>query len=104
MSVETVEEAHVVRVRGEFDLATAPDFAGAVEGLDPSHRLVVDLSECTFLDSSALRALLVAARARTQTGGSAAVVAGPPGILRVLEIARVADAIPVVATVDEALG
>ena len=104
MSVETRPEARVVRVRGELDLATTPEFEAAV-GDDPdlAGRLVLDLSECTFIDSSAIRALLRAAQGRVRAGGSAVIVASQPGTLRVLEIAGVVGVVPVAATLDEAL-
>ena len=48
----------IVEVAGEVDMATAPQLAEAVEGASgPCRRVVVDLSEVTFLDSSGLRAI-----------------------------------------------
>lgn len=102
VTVEVVSGARVVRVRGELDLATTPAFESAV-GAAAADRLVVDLGECDFLDSSAIRTLLRAARAQVAAGGSAAIVAARPATLRVLEIAGVDQALPVLATLAEAL-
>jgi anti-sigma B factor antagonist len=102
VTVEVVPGARVVRVRGELDLATTPTFEAAI-GAPDDGRLVVDLGECTFVDSSAIRALLRAARSAGDAGGSAAVVAVEPATLRVLEIAGVDQALPVVSSVSDAL-
>ena len=56
-------------VRGELDVATAPQLTEAVESLlsQRPHALVVDLAGTTFLDSSGARCLaLVARRARAE--------------------------------------
>lgn len=93
----------VVRVRGELDLATTPDFERAVEHAAFPGRLVIDLSHCTFVDSAAVRSLLGIARAQQDAGGSATVVADQPGILRVLDIAAVDKVVPIRPTIDAAL-
>jgi anti-sigma B factor antagonist len=51
-------------VRGELDLATAPQLTDAVESLlsQQPRALVVDLTGTTFLDSSGARALASVAR------------------------------------------
>ena len=48
-------DADVATVRGELDIATAPALASAIEGT--SGRIVVDLTDTTFLDSTGLRTL-----------------------------------------------
>jgi len=102
VTVEVGRDARVVRVRGELDLATTPTFEDAV-GAPEADRLVLDLEECTFIDSSAIRAILGAARAQLEAGGSTALVAVEPATLRVLEIAGVGQALAVFSSVDEAL-
>lgn len=103
VTVEDVGGATVARVVGDLDLATTADFEAAIADVAPSGKLVVDLSECPFLDSTALRALVLAGRARETAGGSAVLVARQPGILRVLEISGIDRALRVVPTLDEAL-
>ena len=92
--------ATVVRVDGDLDMATSPELEEALEGADVSKRIVIDLSGCTFLDSSAVRALVATARAAEPAGGDVALVTRDPGILRVLEIASVDMLLPVHATVE----
>jgi anti-sigma B factor antagonist len=75
----------VVAVAGEVDLYTAPEFERALESNGSAGgRIVVDLSECTFLDSTGL-AILVQA---TRHGGSNPflVVACGLEVLRALQV------------------
>lgn len=97
------EGGTVVRVDGELDMATTPEFEEVVDDVDAGSRLVIDLSKCTFLDSSAVRVLVSVARDAEETGGTVAVVTADPGILRVLEIAAVDRMLPVHATLESAI-
>jgi anti-anti-sigma factor len=97
------EGAVVVRVEGELDMATSGDFEEAIGDGDPVDRLVIDLTDCTFLDSSAVRVLVETARAMEASGGKVSLVVQDPGILRVLEIAAVDTMLPVHDTLDAAL-
>jgi anti-sigma B factor antagonist len=70
LSVEDTESGHVIRVRGELDLASAPALADALkqsagEGTLP---VILDLAGVTFIDSSALRALVLAGRELSDNG------------------------------------
>ena len=58
--MEPHRDTLVIRAVGELDLATAPDFARAVAGPAGSGfpRLVLDLRELAFCDSTGLRAIL----------------------------------------------
>src|SRR3954471_2336343 len=51
---------HVLAVSGELDLASAPDVraALALAASGPGAHLILDLSEVTFIDSTALGTLL----------------------------------------------
>ena len=75
---------YVVSVAGELDLYTAPVLEEALElNGDASGRVVVDLSECTFLDSTGL-AILV--RADRRIGAALLVVACGRQVLRTFEV------------------
>jgi len=95
--------ARVVRVSGEVDLATVSELQQALAASGRARPLVVDLTECTFLDSSGMRLLLAAAAEADAAGESFAIVAGEGGVRRALDIAAVADRVPVYVTVAEAL-
>ena len=94
--------AVVLRVSGELDLASVPrlEEALATVSADPT---VIDLSECTFLDSSAVRMLASAGRRLSEAGRRFAIVASNPGLLRVLEITGVDTMLAVHHSTESAL-
>lgn len=93
----------VLQVEGDLDMATAPTLEDALADSGFAKRLVVDLSQCTFVDSSAVRVLVSSVRDSEAAGGSLALVVTDPGILRVLEISGVDTMIPVHDNLDAAL-
>jgi anti-sigma B factor antagonist len=93
----------LVRISGELDLATAPELERVVDGATLKPRLVVDLTECSFLDSSAVRVLLETATKAEHAGGHMSLVAPDRGIRRILEIAGVDTFLPVHTTLGEAV-
>ena len=95
----------VVVVRGELDLATAPDFARVVAELrvEAGASVVLDVAELAFVDSSGLNAIVAAARVVEGCGGSF-VVAGPGShIERLFEIVHLHDTVAIESSVDAAL-
>jgi anti-sigma B factor antagonist len=93
----------VVGVEGELDLATSASLAEALDALSTAGDVVIDLSGCTFIDSSAVRLFVETARAAQESGGKVSLVTRDPGILRVLEIAAVNTLLPVHESVDAAV-
>jgi anti-anti-sigma factor len=78
-----------VSLRGELDLATAPEFEELLEKrLDGSHEVVVDLRALEFMDSSGIR-VLVGAHARAGRLGSRLVIVRPPRTSPVAKIIEV---------------
>jgi anti-anti-sigma factor len=75
-------------VRGEIDLATAPELAAALgELLQEGHRNVaLDLSDVEFLDSSGLHVLSKARARLLEAGGSLALSAVSDPVRRAVEI------------------
>lgn len=94
---------YVVRVLGDLDMATAPTLEERVASVGSASHLVIDLTQCTFLDSAAVRLLTTFARDSEASGRTVALVVSNAGILRVLEITAVDDVLPVHSTVDDAL-
>ena len=104
MGLETLPEGGaIVRVEGELDLATAPELENLLAGVNLGERLVIDLSPCTFLDSSAVRVLIMTIKDADERGGAVALVAPDPGVARVHEIASVDKMTTVHPTLDAAL-
>jgi anti-anti-sigma factor len=80
-----------LRVSGELDFATAPrleDAAGALVEAD-AKRLVLDLSDLRFIDSSGLRAVIVLHERSEREGWSLDVVRPPGQLLRVFQISGI---------------
>jgi len=69
--VNATDEATVIHVRGEIDMATAGRLRDAIEPhMGPKQTIVLDLSEVKFMDSSALHVLVQARGRLTEDGGS----------------------------------
>jgi anti-sigma B factor antagonist len=83
--------AAVVVPTGELDLATAPMLDAALtKAFESDHgRVVLDLRELAFIDSSGLRTLLTARRRADEAGSAFSLVAGHAALERTLEIAGV---------------
>jgi anti-sigma B factor antagonist len=83
---------HLVVVGGELDLNAAPELRAAVgAAIDGgATTLVVDLSEVTFIDSTAIGVLLAARERLRHAGGTLELVCAEPHVLRVLEIVGLA--------------
>ena len=84
-------DAAVVVPTGELDLATAPALEDALGRAfaDGTSRVVLDLRELEFIDSSGLRTLLTARRRAEEAEAQFSLVAGHRGLERTLEIAGV---------------
>jgi anti-sigma B factor antagonist len=78
----------VLEVAGELDLAVAPWLRDQIDALfvGGATSLVLDLSEATFLDSTALGVLVGALNRCKELGGHIDLVVSEPQILRVLSI------------------
>lgn len=97
--------AAVLRAAGELDVYTAPRVQEAIASLplDTLDVLVADLAGLTFIDSSGLGVLIAAQKQLRTHSGDLRVVCTQGPVLRLLEVTGLLAAIPVHATVDEAL-
>lgn len=79
---------HVVSVRGEVDLATGPEFERALGAVpeDGVESVIVDLSDCSFMDSTGLHLLTRTQRRFDSAGGRVAVVSANRSVLRLFGI------------------
>jgi anti-sigma B factor antagonist len=71
-----------VRICGEADIRVAPEIQERLDELakEPRRRLLIDLSEATFLDSTALAVLLETDRRLRERRGRLAVLCPDPGM------------------------
>jgi anti-anti-sigma factor len=99
-----VGDAVVLAVVGEIDMATAPEVSRALDGGHGARRVVVDLTEVTFLDSSALNALVHSQRQLAEHDVEFRIVSPTEHAVRnVFEITHLTGPLSVVDSLDEAL-
>ena len=98
-------DRHVLAVRGEIDLFTAPELkqvlAESIEG--GRIRIIVDLTETTFLDSTALGVLIGAVKRLRSRDGALAIVNVDENIAKTFEITGLDQIFTIVPTRDEAV-
>ncbi|HUO45709.1 MAG TPA: anti-sigma factor antagonist [Acidimicrobiia bacterium] len=98
-------DAVIVSVSGELDLASVPIFMEAIEkAIAPEfggRRLVLDLLDLSFMDSSGLGAIL--ALQERHPGTQLALVVGEGIVERVLETTAMHKLLRIVPSVAEAL-
>ena len=104
LGVEAVGNACVVKLGGELDLYNAAQVRGALAEAcaDAPERLVVDLGEVEFIDSTALGVLI---EARTKLANRQAFLLAAPGLetRRALQISGLDRHFTVHESVQEAL-
>lgn len=96
----------VISVRGELDLSTASDFERPLEEALESGEgpVLVDLSECEFIDSTGIALIVRAWQRLDGSGGRGLLICSyNDQVRRVLEITGLELSIPVHRTRDEAL-
>jgi len=88
LTVSEHEGETVVRAAGELDVNTAPELREQLTRLigEDSRRIVVDLSEVSFVDSTALSVLVSALKRLRQADGDLELAAPNPSVRRVFEI------------------
>jgi anti-sigma B factor antagonist len=112
MNVQVIEERsdlgqYTIRINGELDLATVSSLEAAVIRAVESRSapMLIDLSACSFIDSSVIAALL---RALARVDGHAdrsrpsLVVAAQAQPLQVLRLTAIDERIPIFPTTSEA--
>jgi len=95
----------VIAVRGEIDLFTAPELKSALtEAIDADvSRIVVDLTETGFLDSTALGVLIGALRRLRAGGGRLTVVNVDESIAKTFAITSIDQMLKICPTRAEAV-
>jgi anti-anti-sigma factor len=97
VELETLDGLAVVHVDGEFDLAGFERFEEVLSDAATSEHVVIDLGDCTFLDSAGVRAIAAAVREADRVS----IVASDPAIVRVLEITALNTIVAVHASLDD---
>jgi anti-sigma B factor antagonist len=107
ISVQHENGVAVVLLEGEHDVYTAPALTGKIEScLSERIPVVVDLTRASFIDSSILRALIVARNGSQERSLGFAVCLDQnedSAVKRVFEIARAEELFPVLPSQTEAI-
>jgi anti-anti-sigma factor len=84
---------HTLVLSGEFDFAAADTLESVIRKIcvPPTLGIVLDLTRLTFLDSTGLREVLLAARLCESQGCEFRVIPGRKGVQRVFEISGLID-------------
>jgi anti-sigma B factor antagonist len=96
-------DAVMLSVRGEVDLHNSPDLRGVLLEILRDHKpkkLIVNLSLCPYMDSSAIAVLVETLQKVRKAGGKIYLTSLQPRVRGLLEIARL-DTIFVLANDDE---
>jgi anti-sigma B factor antagonist len=96
---------YVLEVGGELDLYTAPRLSSQVGELIArgATSLVFDLTETTFIDSSALHVLLDARKRVRAEGGEVVLVCPSPQVRRVFEVTGVDGILRLCNSLEDAI-
>ncbi len=97
-------ERHIIALHGDVDLFTTPELKQVLAECIESGRvrIVVDLTETTFLDSTALGVLIGAVKRVRSHGGELALVNVDENIAKTFEITGLDQIFTILATREEA--
>jgi anti-sigma B factor antagonist len=90
-------------VEGEIDLATVPELEQAIDAVfnANSQPLAVDLRNTSFMDSTGLKALVMASRRFDEKDRAFAIAVSGGPVSRLIDLSGVDGSIRVVDTVDD---
>ena len=96
---------YMVSLGGEVDLYTAPELKQELHRLvgEGATRIVVDMTETTFIDSTTLGVLLSIVKRVRPEGGSVVLVCPDRNVKRIFEITLLDRVFAIVDSRDEAL-
>ena len=105
VDVAHLDEACVIRIQGELDIATAPTLESALlHALDSeAASIFLDLGRVRFIDSMGLRVLVWAARESREDGKELAVVVADGQVRKLLYLTAIDQSIRVFPALDDAV-
>ena len=99
----------IVEVSGELEMHAAPELRAelqrvcALENASQKPRVLIDLSQVSFIDSTGIGVLVGGLKRAREAGGALVLVCPVPRLRRVFEITGLLQALPMYQTRDEAL-
>lgn len=104
VEAENGDGLKTVSVFGELDQATAPELRSALTAaFDAGDAVLVNLSECDFIDSTGLSLLVEAKRKLAEDERQFGVCCPDPDVRRLLSLTGIDDAVGLFDTRDEAI-
>jgi anti-sigma B factor antagonist len=101
---EDLDGVHLIRLRGELDLAGARVFQPVVmSAAERDDAVVLDCGELTFIDSTGMGVILSALRVLGRHGGHMAIACRNPTVLRLFAVTRMDETIPIAPTREGAM-
>jgi serine/threonine-protein kinase RsbW len=95
----------VLEVKGEVDAYTSQDLNKTLGDVldDGYHRIVVEVSQMTFISSAGIRAFLYAQREAVQLGGEVRFVGPTDNVRRIFEIAGFFEIFQITDDLEESI-
>ncbi|HWB89491.1 MAG TPA: STAS domain-containing protein [Acidimicrobiia bacterium] len=92
-------------VEGEIDLATVDELQKAINGIadNGGQHLVIDLTGSSFMDSTGLKALVMASRRFDEEGRSFAIAVSGGPVSRLIDLSGVNTSIRIVDRAEDAV-
>ncbi len=102
VAVERRERMLVAAPAGELDLATAPLLLAALRthAEEDDERLVIDLRQLSFMDSSGLRLLVAETDRARRDGYELTIVRGGAEVSRLVRLTRLDETLPFADAID----
>ncbi|HWC08017.1 MAG TPA: STAS domain-containing protein [Solirubrobacterales bacterium] len=88
--VPSVDGERELRVEGELDLAVADRLQDALDGID-AKRVLIDLGDCDFIDSTGIAVIVRADQRARESGGRVAIHSPSAPVLRVLSLSGLTE-------------
>jgi anti-anti-sigma factor len=92
----------VVRLTGEHDIASRSDVTAALQAVGDNPRVIVDLSDVDYLDSTTIEEIARAIRRVRPLGGKLVLVAPNERLVRMLSISGLTGGARIVDTLADA--
>src|SRR5262249_42783023 len=107
MNIDVTQSSGVAVVvpRGDLDMAAVPDVRSALTGLldNGQSRLLIDLDDVTYIDSSGMGTIIAAMKQARAVGGDVRLCGLQEDVRTIFEITRVMQAMSIHPTRQEAL-
>ena len=101
--LESLPQAEVLHIYGDADIATSNELQRAIAEIHSPLPVIVDLTECRFIDTTAITVLI---RAYRRLGGGSrlrVVVSAQSHVERVFQVVHLSEIMPVSNSVEESL-